>query len=250
MKRFLGLSAVFLGMTGIQVSAAFAQSGWFLQNPRPPGVFSRVVAVDAQTAFLLGDGTILRTDNGGETWTTQEIGTTVGVLAASFLEGAKVGVAVGGYGFILRTTDGGALWTIQASASSNLYAVTSADPNTWVAVGGGSLEGLIARSTDGGTTWTRRYIGPQALYGVAFTDPTTGIAAGLNGILRTTDSGETWTAQDLETPGSFYSLALADSNVAVAVGYQGMIQRSTDGGITWMVRDSGTRTALTGVSFG
>jgi photosystem II stability/assembly factor-like uncharacterized protein len=52
-------------------------------------------------------GTILRTTDGGATWTSQASGTNNPLFGVAFTD-ANTGTAVGDGGTILRTTDGGA----------------------------------------------------------------------------------------------------------------------------------------------
>ncbi len=91
---------------------------------------------DANTGTAVGfDGTILRTTNGGTTWTSQTSGTTNHLYGVSFTD-ANTGTAVGVDGTILRTTNGGTTWTLQTSGTTNhLYGVSFTDANTGTAVG-------------------------------------------------------------------------------------------------------------------
>jgi len=70
------------------------------------GGLSAVSFVDANTGTAVGGGTILRTDDGGATWTPQSSGTDNALNGVSFTD-AKTGTVVGSYGTILRTTTGG-----------------------------------------------------------------------------------------------------------------------------------------------
>src|SRR5215470_14626255 len=196
----------FFGITAVRTSS-FAQSGWFWQNPLPQGNTLRGVAtLSPSSTVAVGDfGTILRTTDGGATWTPQFSGTTYRLRGVSFVD-ANNGTAVGDFGTIVRTTDGGATWTPQTSGTTNaLYGVSFVDANTGTAVGD---FGTILNTTDGGATWTRQFSGTiDYLYGVSFTDGNTGTAvgcvlvtphprcAGRGAILRTTDGGVTWTPQ-------------------------------------------------------
>jgi photosystem II stability/assembly factor-like uncharacterized protein len=108
---------------------------------------------DANTATAVGQnqetgvGAILRTEDGGATWTSQVSGTTNLLLGVAFVD-ASSGIAVGGQGTILRTVDGGASWTRQLSGiADGLYGVSVADASTWTAVGSG---GTIVHTTTGG----------------------------------------------------------------------------------------------------
>ena len=103
--RVLALS---FGITSFATSTSVAQSGWFWQNPFPQGndLFA-AVALDPSTVVAVGGfGTILRTDDGGDTWTLQPSGTTEHLYGVSFVD-ANTGTAVGGGGTILRTITGG-----------------------------------------------------------------------------------------------------------------------------------------------
>jgi uncharacterized protein (TIGR03437 family) len=65
--------------------------------------------------WIVGDnGTILKTINGGDTWTLQASGTTVNLRDVYFLDEQR-GWAVGDGGVILATTDGGSTWVQEAS---------------------------------------------------------------------------------------------------------------------------------------
>ena len=56
------------------------------------------------------DGTILKTTNGGTSWTSQSIETSVPLYSVSFTDSDN-GTVVGDVGTILRTTDGGTTWS-------------------------------------------------------------------------------------------------------------------------------------------
>src|SRR5579871_4060645 len=99
-------AAIGLAQTG-------ADSGWTLQNPLPtPSTLRAVAQLDASTAIGAGEyGTILRTTDGGATWTRQPTGTANGLCGISFSD-ANTGTVVGERGTILHTTDGGLTWTM------------------------------------------------------------------------------------------------------------------------------------------
>src|SRR6266513_2450636 len=96
--------------------ATGGSSSWHWQNPLPQGNNLRGASfVDANTGTVVGEyGTIVRTTNGGNSWTVQVSGTTQALWAVSFKDSNK-GTAVGEGGIILGTTDGGANWVPQTS---------------------------------------------------------------------------------------------------------------------------------------
>lgn len=137
-------------------------------------------------------------------------------------------------------------WSTQASHTlSNLYGVSSAGVNTFVAVGDG---GTILRSTDAGLGWSvvtspvADQLRAVALHG------NVGLAVGLSGqVLRSTDEGASWVQESRPTSKNLYSVALGDS-VAIITGEEGTIFISTDAGVSWSQRTAGTASVIFGVT--
>ena len=74
-----------------------------------------VFLTDATTGIAVGNtGTILRTTDGGTTWTPQTSGTTNNLTCVYFSD-VNNGTIVGDNGTIIKTTDGGTTWTTQTS---------------------------------------------------------------------------------------------------------------------------------------
>ena len=133
---------------------------WFWQNPLPIGnSLYGISFTDANTGTAVGgNGTILRTTNGGAAWILQSSGTIELLNGVSFTD-ANNGTAVGYRGTILRTTNGGAVWTAQSSGTTNeLTGVSFTDENTGTAVG---WYGTILRTTNGGADWTPQSSWPR-----------------------------------------------------------------------------------------
>jgi photosystem II stability/assembly factor-like uncharacterized protein len=217
---------------------------------------------DANNGWAVGEsGLILQTSYGGANWIAQESGTSWHITTVTFAD-AKLGWAVGEHGTILNTSDGGASWTAQARGRTpSLTSVAFADSNTGWAVGAG---GTILHTSDGGASWKAQDGGTgRHLYGVAFTDRNSAWAVGDHGtILHTSDGGVNWQRQK----GTFRSLAeivpdfsgtspdlrgvaFADAKSGWAVGLDGTIIQTPDGGVTWLLQDSTTNRDLYGVTF-
>jgi photosystem II stability/assembly factor-like uncharacterized protein len=122
-----------------------------------------------------------------------------------------------------------------------LFGVAIQPDGTIYAVG--SKASLLI-STDKGKTWaidTVRERNGDALfqdrdlYSIRFTpDGKTGWIVGEDGlILKTDDSGKSWTAQDAGNPNSLFKIAVIDAQNAIAVGDNGAIVHTTDGGDHW-----------------
>ena len=75
---------------------------------------------------------------------------------------------------------------------------------------------------------------------VCFANSTNGFIAGLSGtLLKTFNSGTSWTSTSLSTSYNLYSVNFINSTTGLAVGYDntsasGLILRTTDGGTTWV----------------
>ena len=122
------MTALCKGLAKLAVIAASfptlcsAEPGWAWLNPLPQGNLLWAVASDAQTRIAVGLlGTIVRTSDGGESWTLPPSGTRNSLHGVAFAE-ANTAVAVGEQGTIVRSIDGGATWTVLA------------EPRLWAAV--------------------------------------------------------------------------------------------------------------------
>jgi photosystem II stability/assembly factor-like uncharacterized protein len=249
-------------------AAAGAACGWSFQNPRPQGNSLLAVTAPAPGSLVaVGEyGAIVRSDDGGETWTQQCSGTTYHLQDVFFVD-AQTGWAVGGYEdwsrpgsrvykqTILHTTDGGISWAPQVSgAGYPLFGVSFVNPNAGFAV---SIQSMLY-TTDGGRSWRQRSdVSGSSIF---FLDAKTGWIVGpAPGIFHTTDGGATWTRQSApQVP--LRRVSFVDANVGIAVGgnyfivppgiwqESQAIVRTTDGGATWTLLRSGSDRQLRAIS--
>lgn len=187
-------------------------------------------------AYACGDtGLVIKTTNGGLNWCRMSIPTTQHLFSIYFVN-QTIGVVVGGGGVIYYTTNG-TTWTASSSGLSTiLTSVCFANANTVYAVGQG---GKIIKSTDGGITWVALYTDPPAVYlnsvffvgsmGIVVGD----LSSGNPRILRTTNTGVTWTSIANTFLTSLNGVSFLDINTGFAVGNNGLVIKTTDGGLTW-----------------
>ena len=198
------------------------------------------------------DGTILKSDDGGETWEARPSGTDAALFSVTFSADGQSGWAVGRDGTILKSDDRGETWEARPSGTGAwLRSVTfSADGQSGWAVG---RDGTILKSDDRGETWEARPSGTGAwLRSVTFSaDGQSDWAVGSDGtILKSDDGGETWEARPSGTGAQLRSVTFsADGQSGWAVGRNGTILKSDDGGETWEARPSGTGAQLRSVTF-
>lgn len=117
-------------------------NGFIGQNSTTSNRLNGVSFADASFGCVVGQsGTVLRTTNGGTTWTRIAVPTIVN-LNDVWLVDANIGFAVGELGTILLTTNGGLTWQVEPTNTfETLYSLTAtADgANIWAAGDGGTV---------------------------------------------------------------------------------------------------------------
>jgi photosystem II stability/assembly factor-like uncharacterized protein len=140
-------------------------------------------------------------------------------------------------------------WQLQSPLPTGqvLHGVDLVSPSEGWAVG---EAGLILHTTDGGITWAAQNSATnQQLNAVRFLDPQHGWAVG-GVLLYTTNGGQTWVAGTRTgNLGTMYSVDFVNTNNGWAVGTQGGVLRTTDGGHTWQTQTTPTHQNLIGVDF-
>ena len=200
-------------------------------------------------------GVILRTKDGGKTWTSLEPRPVAARLQGVHMLSPTEAWIVGKDATILHTTDGGDSWDI-VSSTSELRAVHFYDDQLGWAVG---LSGSVLHTNDGGTTWKSQNSGDVfELFGVGFVDENKGYIVGSNAALvETLDGGKTWhgvsdpgdeghgTAQRIQFEGIMswrsamgsYAMSFGAPTHAWAVGETGRVMHTNDSGQTWVGQD-------------
>jgi photosystem II stability/assembly factor-like uncharacterized protein len=239
-------------------------------TPQTSGVTARlrgVSAVSERVAWASGaNGTILRTTDGGTTWTTLPVAGAEkldfrDVDAVSDRTAYVLSIGSGEASRIFKTTDAGASWAEQfrnTDSKAFFDAMAFWDPDRGIAFSD-SVDGqlVILRTTNGGREWSRVTGGlPPALDGEgAFAASGTNVAVwGQNHVwigttagrvLRSADGGRTWAAATtpLATGPStgIFSVAFVDATHGIVVGgdYTKEAEAvrnaavTADGGRTW-----------------
>jgi photosystem II stability/assembly factor-like uncharacterized protein len=183
-------------------------------------------------------------------------------LASIFFTDVKKGWAVGERGTILHTVDGGNTWETQKSpVTSYLFDVHFVNPlQGWIV----TEYTTVLHTVDGGKTWAVQHKGEDfSLKSVSFADALNGWAVGEYGfIFHTTDGGKTWKRQaghfklseetgkiDAET--LLFDVLAVDRNTAWAIGIDGRVIRTEDGGNVWKkIETGGAKRHLFGIAGG
>jgi len=125
---------------------------------------------DPQHGYIAGEfGTLLSTDDGGQTWTKRDVGTEKTLFGVGFATQEK-GWVTGIDGMLLHTRDAGKTWVVQHGATEE-----------------GSLEELGFLET----------LKNPGMYDVAVAGDYGVVVGDTGNVLTTSDGGETWTPRDL-----------------------------------------------------
>jgi photosystem II stability/assembly factor-like uncharacterized protein len=253
-------------LTLLTAASVGAQSPWQLASSGTRVSLRGLSVADDSVVWASGQrGTILRSVDGGRSWSADTIpGAARLDVRAVAGRSALVAHAAATGGRIWRTRDGGMTWSLRYAAEDTsvfLDAIVFRDDQHGLALGdpmGGRF--LILATDDGGESWrdvsaSSRPVADsgEAAFAASGTSLVLqGVRAWLGSggaathVFRSLDHGRTWTASDipLRRGGSgagVFSLAFADSLSGVAVGGDYTLPDSTagtaaftrDGGVTW-----------------
>jgi photosystem II stability/assembly factor-like uncharacterized protein len=267
-KTVRGVQAALLFAAAVQAHAA-------TPAPAPKGVlvpahytedigFTDVFFVTPEIGWVAGDGnTILKTTDGGASWTAQLGGDPESPERAArelFFLDERLGWATaaksgGGDYNLMHTRDGGENWMQVGEVSGHYDHFEFLSETVGVIV----LSDRILRTADGGRSWTpalecRAKVEVEGLprtvtcdlYSLSFASDRVGYAAGgtsaakVGLVAKTVDGGESWQVLTVPyegTAGSDHSdILFIDENTGyVRFGHQsnGQLFRTTDGGATW-----------------
>ena len=138
-----------------------------------------------------------------------------------------------------------------SNTTKNLSSVCFVNHNLGFVVG---QDGIILKTTDGGVTWISQvYLPAEWWSGVYFINENIGyVFSYFSGkIIKTTDGGTTWAISFNSTTTYYYfhSLWFTDINHGFAVGKDGVIMSTSNGGSSWTPKVSGTTVELYDITF-
>ncbi len=204
--------------------------------------------VNEEVGFISGNEIILKSIDGGLSWSEQAPPTKAKMHAVDFFS-ENLGVMVGENGLVFRTANGGANWTaIELGAEIQLNKVKFLNQNRVYAVGD---KGEVYRSTDSGQSWARQQVGSTAdLKDLYFVNADTGyVSTSAGTILRTFNGGNNWNTQNTGVNSILFGVHFSDGKVGYAVGAGGIILKTEDAGLSWTRINSGTERDLYAVTF-
>ncbi len=219
---------------------------------------------DVLTGYTGGyTGTVLRTLNGGASW-SHRTGCGINIRCVSFIS-VNTGITAGGGTLMCYTTDGGYSWNPRVVPVLVVTGVTFINDNTLLTCATDLPGAAIYKSVDTGMNWsavlTLNNSGLDIMYSLSciyFKNPMTGFCTGSRisygqqwgTIYRTSNGGQNWEVCGSvgPAPGSaLFGIHFGEPNTGFAVGNNGVIMCSTNGGSNWTVQSGVTTENLNGV---
>ena len=205
---------------------------------------------DSLTAWAVGfEGTVLRTDDAGKTWTLQETKSNARLYGLQIIDVNTV-YCCGSDGTLLATFNGGKTWKkLPVSTRYRLLDVFFTGTNTGWVVGD---NGCVLHTENGCRTWLPVEMGiTSGFRQIWFSPDGRGYLAGYEGVLFfTEDAGLTWKRMPLPEHISFYGMAVSDEGRRCnLVGSCGMMIESVDSGDSWKILPITTTNFLRDIYF-
>jgi photosystem II stability/assembly factor-like uncharacterized protein len=252
-----GTSSGLSGVSAINESIAWAVGGygtilkttnggttWIPQDSGDAYLVYDIDALNSQVAWAVESrGLVLKTINGGTTWINMDPSGYSSSLRGVSAVDSQTAWAVGFNGLVVKTNDGGTSWDSQDSGTTlPLRSISSLDNTRALLVG---IDGIARYTTDGGANWLGYDVSDS--YNnqgcVLLDDYRAWVVGG-----KYEDSSYKAFVLKSMGPWSFKSevegcrsdISAVNDQVAWAVGVDGSIAKTINGGSSWTSQTSGT----------
>jgi photosystem II stability/assembly factor-like uncharacterized protein len=204
----------------------------------PPGQSSVGYAVGSSSTYN-GNGIILKSTDGGNSWNQISVGTIPGLEAVCFTS-TNVGYAGGWQNYFIKTTDGGATWN-QININAGIWYFKEIE--FWDANNGmtATADPQIYVTTDAGNTWTPATGLNQGVEDITYVNSNLAyVVGGDEKISRSTNGGLNWTQiySGIFTY-VFLGVDFYDANYGMVSGEDGKVLVTTNGGTNWTTTNAG-----------
>lgn len=230
-SMLLALSLSGLAQTWEKISTGY---NYILMGIEFPGGQSLTGFAGGESVTYMGDGIVIKTTDGGTTWSQLWTGTDQGIEGISFPD-LSTGYVCGWSAYFAKTTNGGVNWTPQ-NPGSDIYFYTDVnfkDATHGVVTAQTNSGAGVYATSDGGATWLAGSGLAGIPYGLCYVTANTYYLATGNGyIQRSTDGGLNWTTV-YSGGGLLTGIDFFNSSIGMASGEDGKIFKTYDGGSSW-----------------
>ena len=198
-----------------------------------------MVFATRDSEWILAQGTISQTTDGGETWQAHDL--SVIPTSMTFTD-SKHGFVMGQvapnsnrppsaqYEYTTNSKD----WNLRYSGlPRDVIGLAAISSSKIIAIG----ERLVAISSDTGVTWDTifPFAESEAFNSASFPDSLHGTIVGYSGaIFHTMDGGHTWVRQNSGVTEALASVTFLDTAIGYVSGLNGIILKTTNGGLSWV----------------
>ncbi len=186
---------------------------WIIKSKDSLEYLKDVSFSDENNGYIIKNYDVLRSTDGGNSWTTKYIGDYIVRICAI---NENVAVILSSGQDIWKTTNGGTDWfKIDTGVEEDFYDVYFTDVTNGIIVGG---NGTILKTSNGGLNWETITSGTtEYLYSIYFLDANSAWITGDNGtILKSTDAGSTWNPQISGTTETLYDVCFLNPDIGFA----------------------------------
>lgn len=233
---------IIIFLTLISIASGYSQNwekintgyNYIFKGIEFPGGQSQVGFAGGQSLTYMGDGIVIKTTDGGTTWTSLWTGVDQGVEDISFPD-QNTGYIGGWSAYFAKTTNGGVTWTPQNPGTDIYYytAVVFKDANNGVVAAQTNSGAGIYVTSDGGATWTNGTGLAAIPYKMVYVTANTYFLVTNGGhVQKSVDGGLTWTTVTSGL-GLLLGIDFYDPMTGIALGEDGWLFKTYDGGATW-----------------
>jgi photosystem II stability/assembly factor-like uncharacterized protein len=222
---------------------------WSVQTSGTVWNLNAVLMITLDSAYIVGDSGAVLVTGNGGA-TWTALGTGTGERFNDISVMGNKGFIVGDNGAIFRI-DGATVTPMTSGVTADLSGVYMVDPATAFVSGGSFLNSTILVTFNTGSVWTQLTSGTiNGLNDIWFVNDSTGYAVGDVGtVVKTTDHGSNWSTQVTGASSNMNAVCFITADSGYAVGGGGLVMRTVNGGANWTTLTSGVASALSSVAF-
>lgn len=237
----------FVAVLSLGSSLAFAQLGWYWQNPLPQGnKLTAITSTNSNKLFAVGyGGAFLRSTNAGINWMNLTLGNLNSYKKIYFVN-ENVGFVIRGDNAILRTINSGLNWDSIYTPSIVINNMCFKNANTGIIFGNSQQ---VYKTTNSGNNWflsstisasnltlyEGQYLNDSSIVCVGGTyvylPPYYGYYASI--ILKSNNDGLNWTAVSSDDSKVAYSVNFINEKTGFVSGYNSYFKKTINGGNNW-----------------